>query len=244
MSQDGSSLEPETKGPRKAPSEIQPAALRERGMDVRGDPLPPGAVARFGTRRFQFSTYPLGPVSALDGKAYLVYQPGKAERGRADFRWMNAANGKMIDGWPVPLGPVFDAETGKPTQAVPHEGLTPVSLSSDGRWAVFTDTRVLFTGIRPRQEKPDRSFNFYVYDLTAKKKAKDLRRGTSRRIGRSSLLRMCLGGRQVAGFERGQGPAVGRDHRHTGLGQRGRGTEFRCSWVHPRQQTPGPPRQQ
>jgi WD40 repeat protein len=142
-------------------------------MDGHGDPLPPGAVARFGTRRFQVPSYPV-PVSALGGSAYLVYQPGTGERGRADLRWLDAATGKVLDVWPVPLGPVFDSDTGRPTQAVPHQGLAFVSLSPEGRWAVFTDQRVAFTGIRARQEKPDRSFNFYVYDLTTKKKVKDL----------------------------------------------------------------------
>jgi RNA polymerase sigma factor (sigma-70 family) len=165
---------PKAKDPPMAPSETQPATPPKQGMDARGDPLPPGAVARFGTRRFQVPIWPL-PVSAQEGKAYLVYQRRPGERGRADFRWMDAATGKVLDVWPVPLGPVFDAETGKPTKAVPPEGLALIGLSTNGRWAVFTDPRVAFLGMRAQQEKPDRSFNLYVYDLNAKKKVKHLR---------------------------------------------------------------------
>jgi RNA polymerase sigma factor (sigma-70 family) len=174
-SQGGPSPEPKPRDLPQSPAETQPAAPQGKGMDARGDPLPPGAVARFGTRRFQVADRWPAPVSALEGKAFLVYLPGVGERGRADLRWVDAATGKLLDAWPVPVGPVYDAETGKPTRAVPDEGLKLVALSRDGRWAVFTDPRSYFSGIRVRREKPDQSFRLYVYDLTAKKKVKDLR---------------------------------------------------------------------
>jgi RNA polymerase sigma factor (sigma-70 family) len=173
-SQDELSPGPKTKDAPAAPAETQPATPAKKGMDGRGDPLPPRAVARFGTRRFQVPIWPL-PVSAREGKAYLVYQPGLGERGRADFRWLDAATGKLLEVWPVPLGPVYDAETGRPRKGRTDEGQTLVALSPNGRWAVFTDPRVAYLGMRALQEKPDRSFNLYVYDLTAKKKVKDLR---------------------------------------------------------------------
>jgi RNA polymerase sigma factor (sigma-70 family) len=153
-------------------SETAPAAPPQRGMDARGDRLPPGAVARFGTRRFQMPVSPQ-PISVRDGKAYLVYLPGQLYHGRAEFRWLDASSGKVLDTWPSPQGPLFDAETGKPTAGTASD-LNLTAISPDGRWAVFTDKRVMFTGLRVRREKPDRSFNFYVYDLAAKKRAKHL----------------------------------------------------------------------
>jgi RNA polymerase sigma factor (sigma-70 family) len=168
----GSSPERKTSGPVKSPAESQPATPPKRGMDARGDPLPPGAVARFGTRRFQVPVWPQ-PMSVRGGKAYLVYRPGDDGRGRAAFHWMDTATGKRVDAWPVPLGPVFDAETGKPTTGEVSQTL--VALSTNGRWVAFTDPRVHFTGERVRIEKLDPSFNLYVYDLTSRKKVKHLR---------------------------------------------------------------------
>jgi WD40 repeat protein len=156
-------VEPKTKEAPKAAAETQPASPPKRGMDTHGDPLPPGAVARFGTRRFQVAGW---PVSALGGRAHLVYQSG--------FRWLDAATGKVLDTWEGPHGPLIDVETGRPAQGT-NSAQTLMSLSPDGRWGVFTDPRALFTGIRVRQEKPDRSFALYVYDLTARKKVQELR---------------------------------------------------------------------
>jgi RNA polymerase sigma factor (sigma-70 family) len=158
--------------PPKPPPEAKPGAPPQRGVDTRGDALPPGAVARFGTRRFQISTQRFGPVSALGGRAYLVYQPGKW-MARAEFRWLDPATGKVLDVWPGPLGEMINAETGKPTGSSPPQ--TPVALSPDGRWAVFTDPRAIFTGLRAGPVTLERSFRFSVYDLTARKKAQDLR---------------------------------------------------------------------
>jgi RNA polymerase sigma factor (sigma-70 family) len=154
-------------------SETLSAAPPQRGVDGRGDRLPPGAVARFGTRRFQMPASPQ-PISVRDGKAYLVYLPGQLYHGRAEFRWLDASSGKVLDTWLAPQGPLFDAETGRP---MPGSTADPnlVSLAPDGRWAVFTDKRVIFTGLRVRQVKPDRSFNFYIYDLAARKRTQHLR---------------------------------------------------------------------
>jgi WD40 repeat protein len=114
------------------------------------------------------------PRSVRDGKAYLVYLAGKGERARAEFRWLDAKTGEAIDAWPAPQGPLFDIDTGKPAGGT-TESLELACLSPDGRWAVFTDKRVWFTGARVRQVEPDRSFNFYVYDMIARKQVKHLR---------------------------------------------------------------------
>jgi RNA polymerase sigma factor (sigma-70 family) len=148
--------------PPQAPAATQPAAPPGRGVDAHGDPLPPGAVARFGTRRFQVPSAPL-PVSFRGREAYLFSH-------RADYRWLDAATGKELDAWPFPLGPVINVETGRPTS--PTEGIqTPAGLSRDGRWAMFTSPRVFFrrrapasrsaTGktrahLKPRRLRPDR----------------------------------------------------------------------------------------
>src|SRR5262249_38077553 len=70
----------------------------------------------------------------------------------------------------------------------------------NGRWAVFTDPWTMFSGIRARQEKPDRSFNLYVYDLTAKKKAKHLRGQLEEWEGRDSYACVSADGKWLASY--------------------------------------------
>ncbi len=195
-SQGASSVAPKPADPPQA-AEARPAAPPGRGTDARGDPLPPGAVARFGTRRFQVPAYPV-PLSVRGGKAYLFYHPGAGERGRSELRWLDAATGKLLDAWPVPQGPVFNADTGKPTDAMPQEGLPLRGLSPDGRWAVFTDPRVTFSGLRPRDEKRDRSVNLYVYDLTTRKKVKHLREQLDKWEGAPSVAYLSADGKWLA----------------------------------------------
>jgi WD40 repeat protein len=139
-------------------------AATPAGDDARDDPLPPGAVARLGTRRFQVCTSPLLPLSVAGGKAYLIFQPESHGRVRGgEFQWMHADTGKVFDTWLVPEGkyPSYRA---------------PVGVSPDGRWLLLADQKVLPTGVRvnAQPEKPDPSFALYLYDLTSKREVKVL----------------------------------------------------------------------
>jgi RNA polymerase sigma factor (sigma-70 family) len=124
--------------------------------EVPDDPLPPGAVLRLGTRRYQVSTFPIRPVALPGGKAYLVYSPLSRENQTPEFRWMDAATGKVTDTWPI------------------TNSNQPIGVSPDGRRALFTGWKgiVFLTGV---ENKPDRSLVLRLYDLTSRREVKEFR---------------------------------------------------------------------
>jgi RNA polymerase sigma factor (sigma-70 family) len=133
---------------------------RGQQVDALGDPLPPGAVARLGTRRFQVS----GSVLSLaGGKTLLVYRPAP---GADAFLWMDAATGKIVESWSIPQGKF---------PYVRHV----VGISPDGRWALLAEQKQLTTGTTGygpgTKEKPETSFALYVCDLSQKREVQVLR---------------------------------------------------------------------
>jgi RNA polymerase sigma factor (sigma-70 family) len=113
--------------------------------DPLGEPLPPGAVMRLGTRRFQVQTWPIAPVLLPGGKHYLTYHSGRNE-----FRWMDAGSGVVTDRWPVPAGRLA------------------AGVSADGRWAVVAEPKYLTTGARVRPDPKTAPIRFDLHDLTAR----------------------------------------------------------------------------
>jgi RNA polymerase sigma factor (sigma-70 family) len=138
----------------KPPTQPNAAASDPRDkphLDALGDPLPPGAVTRLGTRRFQVPTFPFGPISLPGGKTYLVYEQADRTNRGAAFHWMDAASGQITDTWPI------------------ANGLDLVGVSPDGRWALLTAVKFEHTDFRVAPPKPDRSLVLYLYDLTTRK---------------------------------------------------------------------------
>jgi RNA polymerase sigma factor (sigma-70 family) len=133
---------------------------RGQQVDALGDPLPPGAVARLGTRRFQVSG---SALSVAGGKTLLVHRPS---HGADAFLWMDAATGKILETWPIPQG------------KFPYLRHV-VGISPDGRWALLAEQKQLTTGstgYNPgMKEKPETSFALYVCDLSQKREVQVLR---------------------------------------------------------------------
>jgi RNA polymerase sigma factor (sigma-70 family) len=86
-----------------------PLAAPQKGKDLRGDPLPPGAVLRLGTLRQRAVGAKLA-VSA-DGKTIISVRAGKG------IRFWDAATGEL-----------------RQQRDLPGEEWGPVELSRDGRW--------------------------------------------------------------------------------------------------------------
>jgi RNA polymerase sigma factor (sigma-70 family) len=143
-----------------ANAKADPVQPRGPQLDALGDPLPPGAVARLGTRRFQVSG---SALSVPGGKTLLVYQPSP---GADAFLWMDAATGKVLESWSIPQG------------HFPYLRHV-VGVSPDGRWALLAEQkqqRHNFTGYDLGvTEKPDTSFALYVCDLSQKREVQVLR---------------------------------------------------------------------
>src|SRR5262249_26570401 len=71
----------------------------ERPVDALGDPLPPGALMRLGTRRHRVQTWPLTWHGPADGRSYLVHQRLGT---RDEIRRLDADSGRVLETWPVP----------------------------------------------------------------------------------------------------------------------------------------------
>ncbi len=122
--------------------------------DPLGESLPPGAVMRLGTRRFQVQTWPLKPVLLSGGKHYLTYHTNHARSDQNEFQWMDTGSGVVTDRWAVP------------------SGQHAAGVSADGRWAVIADTKYFTTGAgrarpedRPGPVRPLRSDHSQVGEV-------------------------------------------------------------------------------
>ncbi|MDB5305997.1 MAG: sigE 43 [Gemmataceae bacterium] len=122
--------------------------------DPLGDVLPPGAVMRLGTRRFQVPTWPLRPVPLPGGTHYLIYHTDPNRSDQHEFRWMDAASGVVIASWPV------------------SGGLHAVGASADGRWAVIAETKHFHTGLRTEPDPKTGPIRFALHDVPARKPVK------------------------------------------------------------------------
>jgi RNA polymerase sigma factor (sigma-70 family) len=133
--------------PAVAPPLSAPRAARP-SVDALGDPLPPGAILRLGTRRHRVQNGPLAWHGLPDGKSYLVYQRlGDV----AEVRRFDAATGRAVESWPVP--------------AKHHV----VAFSPDGRHVLMSTNFIFYTGIRLPGEKETQEWVLALYDLAKRR---------------------------------------------------------------------------
>jgi RNA polymerase sigma factor (sigma-70 family) len=138
--------------PPAAPPAAEPPAQARRAGDALGDPLPPGAVRRLGTRRHRVQHWPLSWQSLPDGKSYLVHQ----QRGdSAEIRRIDSLSGRVLETWPIPA---------------PSFAHHAVGFSPDGRHVLLSTRWVFYTGLRPPGQKEEQEWVLTLYDL-AKRKA-------------------------------------------------------------------------
>jgi WD40 repeat protein/beta-lactamase regulating signal transducer with metallopeptidase domain len=74
-------------------SDAQPPLAAEKGKDIDGDPLPPGAIARLGSKRFRSSSAPAAMAYTADGKTLVQIVQG-ASFGRLQH-W-NPNTGRLL----------------------------------------------------------------------------------------------------------------------------------------------------
>ena len=131
------------------PPAPEPPAQARRAVDALGDPLPPGAIRRLGTRRHRVQ----GSWQSLpDGKSYLVNQ----QRGdSAEIRRLDSLTGRVLETWPVPGT---------------HYANYAVGFSPDGRHVLLSTRFVFYTGLRAPGQKEEQEWKLTLYDL-AKRKA-------------------------------------------------------------------------
>lgn len=141
--------EPPEPGQAPQPQSAQPAPPPR--TDPRGDLLPPGAVMRLGTRRFQVETWPVEPVPLTGGAHYLIHHTDAGWSRRTELRWMDAASGVTTAVWPIPTGHHMAA------------------VSADGRWVVVAKTKFFNTGLRTEPDPKTAPIEFALYDLPARK---------------------------------------------------------------------------
>jgi RNA polymerase sigma factor (sigma-70 family) len=140
-------------GPGSAPPpQVRPAQGRD-AVDALGDPLPPGALRRLGTRRHRVGS---GSVTRRllwhdlpDGKSYLTYhQVGST----STIHRLDAATGRTLETWRVP--------------ALHHV----VGFSPEGRYALMV-TRYAYSSALGglRRKKDEQDWVLTLYDLVKRK---------------------------------------------------------------------------
>jgi WD40 repeat protein len=123
----------------------EPKATAKR-VDALGDPLPDGAIMRFGTRRFrEQSSWQYQP----DGKSYLVSHG-------SEIRRIEAKTGVVVESWPI------GKSQGDLAWAGAYDGV--IGFSPDGRYALFTNDYIHHGVVDSPQE-----WRFTLYDLTERK---------------------------------------------------------------------------
>jgi RNA polymerase sigma factor (sigma-70 family) len=135
-----------------APPAPEPPAQARRAVDALGDPLPPGAIRRLGTRRHRVQNWLIPWQSLPDGKSYLVHQ----QRGdSAEIRRIDSLTGRVLETWPIPG---------------PHFAVHAVGFSPDGRHVLLSTHFVFYTGDVAPGQKEEQEWQLTLYDL-AKRKA-------------------------------------------------------------------------
>jgi RNA polymerase sigma factor (sigma-70 family) len=122
------------------------AEIQRPGVDRYGDPLPPGALMRLGTRRHRVQDWPLTWHSPPDGRSYLVHQ--RIGGSNAEIRRLDAVTGRVLEAWPVP------------------ERQQAVGFSPDGRYVLITNYFIIFSGFRLQGQKEEKQeWQLTLYDL-------------------------------------------------------------------------------
>src|SRR5262249_15795056 len=116
----------------------------ERPVDALGDPLPPGALMRLGTRRHRVQTWPLTWHGPADGRSYLVHQRLGT---RDEIRRLDADSGRVLETWPVP------------------DKHHAVGFSPDGRQVLMSTGFIFYTGLRRPGQKEEQEWVLTLYDL-------------------------------------------------------------------------------
>ncbi|HWG45640.1 MAG TPA: sigma-70 family RNA polymerase sigma factor [Gemmataceae bacterium] len=134
--------------PPAAPPVSKPPAQVQRGVDALGDPLPPGALQRLGTRRHRIQNWPLPWQDMPDGKSYLAYHRlGNISA----IRRLDAVTGRILESWRVP-------------------DLHQVAgFSPNGRYALMSTEFVFYSGIRVPGQKEEQEWRLTLYDLVKRK---------------------------------------------------------------------------
>src|SRR5262249_37034791 len=115
-------------------------------VDGLGDPLPPGAFRRLGTRRHRLQNFPFAWQSRPEGETYLTHHGNEIRRVDAD-------SGRILDAWSVPNNhPV-------------------VGFSPDGRYMLTATRRIFTTGLRVAGKAYTQDFVLTLYDLDQRKAA-------------------------------------------------------------------------
>jgi hypothetical protein len=121
-------------GPERSEGRVAPPTVGVSRVDVLGDPLPPGALARFGSaNRFQDAESMRWVGFAPDGKTILSdgSMPGK-RFGRAVRVW-DAASGRLLRALPVFVG-------SGTRLALSRDGRVVAGFSQNERQVVTLDT--------------------------------------------------------------------------------------------------------
>lgn len=138
----------------KKPAEPPAAAKR---VDALGDPLPDGAIMRFGTRRFRAHLYhPALPFQWLyrpDGKSYLVRNSNVTA---SEIRRIDSTTGAIVESWPI------GKSRGNVAWAKHDDDV--VGFSPDGRYVLVTNAYVHHGLVDSPQE-----WHLTYYDLNERK---------------------------------------------------------------------------